>query len=306
MTMRRQSTLGFAALASAALLLSASPGYSNTMPAKVPLPACTATADCIVVGKVTSIEDKPVMAPPFPGSTVNIEYRIAVVKIDENLHGATGLTHIRIAFQPPPPAPKVVKAPMGGIAISGGPRPIPMMPFAVDIEGCFLLKKQGDETFYRLVDRSYNDYLARTDREFDAKLSLVKRSLKFLVDPDAGLKSKDSADKILTAYLLITRYNAAAGPKAKSEPVDAAQSKLILEAIGNVDWSKANAPGDPVTPSGVFNLLRLTPKDGWNAPKQGPNQDVRVFMKQWETAAQKWVKDNVTTYRIQRWVAEKP
>ena len=59
-----------------------------------------------------------------------------------------------------------------------------------------------------------------------------------------------------------------------------------------------------MSPRAVFQSLRLTPGDGWQAPKQGPNQDVRLFMKDWDAAAQKWVKDNVATYRVQRWVPE--
>jgi hypothetical protein len=179
------------------------------------------------------------------------------------------------------------------------------MSFAVGTEGCFLLQKQGDETFYRPVDRSYNDYIAKTDKECDKKVAFVKHALKLLDDTDAGLKSKDGADRLLTAYMLLSRFQAAAGPKAKTEPIDATQSKLILEAIEGADWSQPDTQGEPTTPRGVFTQLRLTPKDGWNAPQQGPNQDVRVFMKEWDAAAQKWLKDNCASYRIQRWVPEK-
>jgi hypothetical protein len=284
-------------------LVTARPARSNTLPARVPLPACVETADCIALGKVTAIDDKPVMAPPFPGSTAKIEYRIAVVKVDEGLKGTMGLTHLRVAFQPPPPpTPKPVEMP-GVIVV--GPPPSPLRKIEVGAEGCFLLKKHGDETFYRLVDANYNDYVAKGDADYAARLTIVRRSLKLLADPDAGLRSKDPADRLLTAYLVLTRYQAHAGPKAKTEPIDAAQSKLVLEAIAGADWAQPETPGNQVTPRGVFMALRLTPKDDWKAPQQGPNQDVRAFMREWDSAAQKWLKDHSATYRIQRWVLEK-
>jgi hypothetical protein len=285
------------------LVVAAQPGLSNTLPARVPLPACVATADCITLGKVAAIDEKSVMAPPFPGSTAKIEYRIAVVKVEEGLKGTMGLTHLRVAFlPPPPPPPKPVEMP-GVIAV--GPPPFPLRTIQVGNEGCFLLKKQGDETFYRLVDAAYNDYVAKGEPDYAGKMAIVRRSLKMLDDPDAGLRSKDAADRLLTASLLLTRYQAHAGPKAKAEPIDAAQSKLVLDAIGGADWAGPEMPGDHVTPRGVFMSLRLTPKDEWKTPQQGPNQDVRVFMKEWDAAAQKWLKDHSATYRIQRWVPEK-
>ena len=179
------------------------------------------------------------------------------------------------------------------------------MNLTVGTEGCFLLKRQGDETFFRLVDSYWNDYIVKTDREFDKKVSMVKRSLKLLENPDASLKSKDVADRLLTAYLLLNRFQAHAGPKAKTEPIDSAQSRLILEAIEAGDWTQPFTGGDQLTARGVFIQLRLTPKDGWTAPQQGPMQDYRVFQKEWDAAAQKWLKDNRAAYRIQRWVPEK-
>src|SRR5205807_2687569 len=42
-----------------------------------------ARADSVVTGKVTSIEEKTVSVPAYPGSKDNVEYLVAVVKIDE-------------------------------------------------------------------------------------------------------------------------------------------------------------------------------------------------------------------------------
>jgi hypothetical protein len=303
--MRCLRLLVSAALAAVLLLVTARPGLANSYPAKMTLPASVEAADCIAVGKVIAIEEKAVQVPPFPGSTVKIEYRIAVVKIEDTLKGPKGVTEIRVAFQPPPPPPPPPKPPVGmPNVIVVGPGPSLLKPLVVGNEGCFLVKKRGDETFYRFVDGNYNDYLVKGDPTFDKKMSLVKRSLSVLADPTKGLQSKDAADRLLTATLLLSRFQAAAGPKAKMEPIEAAQSKLILEAIASADWSRVEMPGEEITPRGVFMSLRLTPKDGWNQPQQGANQDYRLFLKDLDTAAQKWLKDNSATYRIQRWVPE--
>jgi hypothetical protein len=285
-------------------LLAVQPLLANVQPARVPLPTAVETADCIVIGKVTLIEEKSVQAPPFPGATVQVEYRIAVVKIDERLKGAMGLTEVRIAFQPPPPAPPPQPAPKPGQPIRVGPRPVVGTTLAVGNEGCFLLVQHKDETYFRNVDRHRNDFIAKTDNEFDSKVQFIKRALKLLDDPAAGLQSKEAADRLLTAYLLLTRFQKGASAQAKAEPIDAAQSKLILETIAAADWAPRETTGEQITPQGAFQLLRLTAKD-WNPPKPKPNQDYRIFQKEWNAAAQKWVKDNAAAYRISRWVAEK-
>src|SRR4051812_11848327 len=61
-----------------------------------PLPERVATADAVVVGKVTGIEDKTVTATSFPGTKDKVEYHVAVVKIADGLMGTKGLTHIKI------------------------------------------------------------------------------------------------------------------------------------------------------------------------------------------------------------------
>jgi hypothetical protein len=297
-----------AGLAAAVLLVATRPVSALSLPARTPLPASAAGADCIVVGKVTSVEEKPISAPPFPGATTKIEYHVAILKIDQALRGAEGLTQVRIAFQTPPPAPKPVPNP-GGRPVAVSPRPIgiPIKPLTVDNEGCFLLTKNADEEFFRFVDRSYQDFIAKNDADFDKKLSLVKRSLKFLEAPMDGLKSKNETDRLLASYLVLYRCSLGAGrPNAKSEAIPAAESKLILETIAKADWTQNQVPADGFTPNQLFGMLRLTAKDGWTPPMQGPMQDYRVFMKQWETAAKKWLTDNGEKFQIQRWVAEKP
>ena len=45
-----------------------------------------------MVGKVTALEDKTVMAAPFPGAPNKVEYTVAVVKIADGIRGARLVT----------------------------------------------------------------------------------------------------------------------------------------------------------------------------------------------------------------------
>jgi hypothetical protein len=64
----------------------------------------TAAADLIVIGKVTDIEPEPVLIAS-PGGTGKALHLVATIRVEENLSGAKGLTHVRVAFVPELPAP---------------------------------------------------------------------------------------------------------------------------------------------------------------------------------------------------------
>jgi hypothetical protein len=64
----------------------------------------TAAADLIVIGKVTNIEPEPVLAEG-PRGTCKALHLVATIRVEENLFGAKGLTHVRVAFVPELPAP---------------------------------------------------------------------------------------------------------------------------------------------------------------------------------------------------------
>src|SRR5262249_29708487 len=100
---------------------------AGTIPADaLPLPNRLATADTVVVGKITAIEDKTEMVAPFPGARNKIEYKIAVVKISEAIRGQKGMATLRLGFVPTPM----------GVVIN----PPPFQP-VVGMEGVFFLTK---------------------------------------------------------------------------------------------------------------------------------------------------------------------
>jgi hypothetical protein len=95
---------GAASLLCVALTSSLTPAKA-LMIAPSPISQRVATADCIVVGKVTGFGDKTVSVSSFPGAKDKQEYQIAIVKVESNIHGAKGVKEIRVGFMPPMAAP---------------------------------------------------------------------------------------------------------------------------------------------------------------------------------------------------------
>jgi hypothetical protein len=256
----------------------------------VPLPERVATADAIVVGKVTTIEDKTVSAEPFPGQKDKVEYHIAVVKIGDGLQGAKGLTHLKIGFIKP-------ATPAGGGTVPIRPIRggfVPPQP-AVDQEGCYFLSKHHAENFY--VMRDNNSFINKAgNANFDKDVAKVKELAKLLADPKKGLKSKSAEDRSQTAAMLVVRYTMQHPGQNKQVPIDAEESKLILQGLADGDWTKGFSPTE-LTPQMVFGRLGLTDKDGW-AP--GPLTTPNAF----QDAAKAWIKGHAESYRIQRWTTE--
>jgi hypothetical protein len=170
-------------------------------------------------------------------------------------------------------------------------------------EYLLMLHKHEDGKFYVCQTRGdaimHNAANPATDT-FDKDVTLAKRCVKLLADADAGLKSKDAEERFLTAYLLLTKYRFVR--TGKEEQVSADQTKLILMAIKDADWSRNN---DLVTRSNaqtLFNQLGLDKNDGWMQPQPVAGQD---YQKAFSDAARAWIDQNAGTYRIKRFVPEK-
>jgi hypothetical protein len=290
--MRLKSLAGLAGLL---VLTSTAPALVIMMP---PAGAHRVPAvDCVIVGKVTSIEAKPVMATRFPGDMQKGEFTVAVVKVEEGIYGAKGMTSIRVAF--PTPLPEVP---------GPGPRPIvrppirrfPPIKLEVGQEVCLFVVKHPEEPFYTI--QANTDILNKKDNPNFAKtLEPIKQAAKLLADPQTGFASKDAEERFLTAALLVVRYQTArptASGQPKLEPISAEESKQILQALAEADWAKPLAGPQfmAITPLNIFN--RLQNKPGWTPPK-----DFRQFPDE----AKKWLKANAETYRVQKYVSsEKP
>jgi hypothetical protein len=287
----------FAAAGAACCLSFLAGNVCAMMIAPAPIPQRVATADLVVVGKVTGFADKAVTAPRFPGDTEKAQYQIAIVKVTDGLYGAKDVKEIRVGFIPPPPPGPGPGAPPGG-PIRIGPRRYPQVQLTIGQEACMFLTKHPDGDFYTAP--AYFSVIDKKTPDFEAAVDEVKKCAKLLADPKAGLESKKADEKLLTAALLLYRYRmprGLGGPAPKTEPIDADESKAILKTLAEADWTPRPGVGGrfgfQMTPQGLFYQLGLTDKDGWKPP-----MDFNKF----PAEAKKWLNDNADKYRIQRFV----
>jgi hypothetical protein len=279
--MKRTMWMGAMSLLCMALLTSWTSARAM-MIAPAPLGQRVATADCVIVGKVTGFGDKTV--------TVNkVEYQIAIIKIESNILGAKDRKEIRVGFIPPPATP----APVPGRPVIR--RPFRGVTFALNQEACLFLTKHPQADFYTAP--AYFSVINKGGN-FEKDVAEVKHCAKLLANPKAGLESKKKDERLLTAGILVAHYRTPRGGKPKTEAIDAAQSKQILLVLAEADWAArpAGPGGFQMTPQTIFYRLGITDKDGWKAPKD---------FKQFPDAAKKWLTDNADKYRIQRFVREK-
>jgi hypothetical protein len=281
---------GFALMAALAVAV---PAYA-IMPAPQPIPLRVAHADVIVSGKVTKIEDKTISTTSYPGVKDKFDYQIAVVKVSDAILNAKGMKEIRVGFIPPPPPAN----PGGGRPIVIGPR-FRGVTFTEDEEGCLMLTKHHECDFYILADHYYGAIKKANNTNYEKEVEETKKAAKLLADPMASLKSKDADERFQTAAMLIECYRT---PKPSAtppnqEPIDAAESKLILEALRDADWTQPKPmPGRfmIMTPINSFSRLQLTKEDKWVQP---------LNENKIQEAVQAWLKDNAGTYRIKKFVA---
>jgi hypothetical protein len=240
-------------------------------------------AEVIVVGKVTGFGSKLVKGEMFKGDERDMQ--IATVKVGEVLMGKDA-KEIKVGFFPP-------------ANVQGGPRIIrrgPTVQLKQDEEYCLvLLKHPAQKDVY--VALNYYDAIAKKDNpNFAKEVAEIKKSAKLIAKPLDGLKSKKADERFLTAGLLISRYRSTPIGTDKTEQVSADESKLILEALAEADWTtKAPRIGFQLHPQTLFLSLAVTEKDGWKQPK-----DFTKFGEE----AKKWCKDNAGKYRINRFVRE--
>jgi hypothetical protein len=236
-----------------------------------PGPERAAMAEAVILGRVTAIEDKDVKV----GGTM---YRIAVVNVTEAIKGTKEKT-IRVGFVPTPKD----RPDRPGFGNRGD------VQYTVGHDGLFFLHKGPESRFY--VTPGFGMFIPGNQDSFKKDVADAKFGVAVAADPMKHLKSEKANERFFAAALLINKYRQPT-ENPKTEPIDAAESKLILKALAGADW---NAEGFGLShPFGAFSMLNLTNKDGWNPPQEV--QDIRDLYR----LAQKWLEKNADTYRIQR------
>jgi hypothetical protein len=285
--MKLATKVGLFGAAYAVLLTAATAGRAAMMPPPAP-GVRVAQASTIVVGKVEKIEEKTVSAPRFPGAKEKAEYQIAVIKVEDPILAAKGITHVRVGFVPPP---------MGQI------RRYPSVNFTKDQEVLVFLNPHFEANF--LEARGFYDVVNKQgNQNFEKDVEEAKKYVKLLADPKASLKAEKAEDRLTVAALLISQYRTQryfGADKPKTEPVDAEISKLVLTALAEANW-KAFIPAARGNPMSLFQELGVTEKDGFNPPTREIMGQKQIDYQQYPEAAQKWLKENAGKYQIQRFV----
>ncbi|MBP3960882.1 hypothetical protein J8F10_37145 [Gemmata sp. G18] len=239
----------------------------------IPIPERVACADVVAVGTVTNIEEKTIEAEQYKGGN-KTQFRIAVVKVSDQVFGGGDVTHLRVAFVPKEDQPS-------------GKLKIGTPVLEKDEEVLLFLRKRSDEGFYRLGGHFG---AVKKSNKLDEAIKEAKAAGKILVDADKALKSKDQTERMTAAWLLTTRYRAypadAVIGKTSEEPVGADESQAIVEGLLALAEKNSDAF---YTAASSLNLSR---EDGF-----GPNFT--------PDKAKAWLKDNAKTYRIKKIVPAK-
>jgi hypothetical protein len=213
---------------------------------------------------------------------------VAVVKITDGIHGVKDQKSVRVGFQAP-------VAPKPGAPIIGGGRRGPQL--TTGQEGLFVISMHPDGKFYQAPN--FGAFVAAANKTFDTDVKLAKRVVTVMANTKTALESKDADERLMAAAILVSKYRTQKPPLPnKEEPIDAAESKLILNAIATANWKPARL--GETNPYQLFLQLRVTPADGWTAPKNVKTQD------DLKSAVQTWIREKGDNYRIKRFVqAEK-
>jgi len=287
--------------------------------------ARVAPADAVVIGKVTEIESDPVEVTAYPGAPKDqkVSYKVAVLKIEEPLLGASGLTRFRVGFPadaPPPadpatggpaapPAPPRVGGP-GGLTRVRRPGNL-AVALAAGMEGCFCLTRHHEGDFYVLTG---GPPLLKKSDNYAKELEQVKKVAKAIDDPVTALKAKDLGDRFRAAQALLTRYQTPRGQKPGQpparEPIPDEENKLLVALLKELPWM----PKDPVVgpgeqpPSRSALWYQINPAEsGFKqpaAPVQRPGDPPVDFNKIMDEATAKFLKENGDKIKIKRYTAK--
>jgi hypothetical protein len=235
-----------------------------------------AVADSVVLGKITAVADTPVKGRLWRYSDAAIwELTVVDVAVSEVFAGPPDEKVARFAF---------LSARLQGGSYETTPK--------VGQTGCFFGVRIG-KADYCIVPTG--GYLEEHGETFAKDVDYARRGGRLLGDPAAGLKSKDPADRVHTAHLLLLRSIFAPfryGETGKSEPLDAELSRQAMLALAEADWDVQGAEMKESLACLEWGALHGAPP-----PKGLPtNRESDA----WPAAAKAWLKDNAEKYRISR------
>jgi len=315
--MRFRFTLGLALAATALLTVPAAAQTKALLtPGTQPVTTRAMYSEVVVVGKVTEIEKDAVEGPAYANAPKDqkLTYKVAIVKIDDPLIGAMGLTQLRVGFPADAPAavPGVVPGgPGGGPAGFGGggrvrPRGALAVALTAGMEGCFFVDPLPGADFY--VVSGQGPPLNKKDETYDKELKAVQAVVKAIDDPVAALKAKELEDRFRAAHAILLRYQTAKAGSARvsREPAPEEENKLILGILAELPWLPKDGntvgPGGEVAPSRSALWYAVNWNEyGFKPPKNAPGADYNQLMDQATTA---FLKENADKIKLKRAVGK--
>jgi hypothetical protein len=284
------------ACAAALILLFATDalGFKYVEPGSSPIQQAT-QAELVLIGKVADIEPDLLMVEQTPGAA-KVAYMVANVQIQEALLGGKGVTHVRVAYTSNVQTPYVNR---GGLKRIRARSSYPVSNGLIQgQEACFLLKRVPGSDCYALA----GPQLDTSDSTYTNELAGVKKILKAIGNPMEALRSKETGDRQLAACALLLHYRGGSAPNAPmaNEAIPTEQSKLILQALGEMNWGENPFDQNGVLSlQNVFWLLEVSDKNGWKQPQPKDDEDYNTVM---TDAVSKWIKENAGKFPIQRLV----
>lgn len=238
-----------------------------------------AHADVVVKGRLATFEDTLVRFPATPGAPQNTAYQVGELIVAAVLHGPKA-ERLRVGI-----IPDLVDA--DGKIIQYGEDPAALR----GKDALFFLRRHHTGQFYQTDHRSY---FLLTGPDQDAELEKeCQRLVRLTADVKKSLQAADERDRLTTAAILLYRYRCNLDLVRKTEPIDAEESTLILDALAGVSWAGRQAdPETLVHPQDLFALLQI---GGWVPPPKEPAPDL-------EANAKRWLAENRKNYRITRYV----
>jgi hypothetical protein len=264
------------------------------------------------VAKVVEVEPDVVEVAPFPGAPKErmLRYKVAILKIDDPLIGASGITRVRVGF----PADASTSPGDGG---SGRPRAITASvmigpavtgtALSAGMEGCFSLAKHANADFYVLsgppIQKSHPSFAKEVDR--------LKKYARAVNDPVAALKAKDLDERFEAAQIILQSYLTPRGSNVR-EPVPEEENKLLVALLTELPWvpkdgNRVRADGRLVPHREVL-WYRINPGEfGFKRPempKRTPGDPPPDMNKLMDEASTKFLKENGDKIKIKRYVAK--
>jgi hypothetical protein len=263
-------------------------------------------AEVVVIGKVAEIEKEAVEGPAYAGAPKDqrATYKVAVVKIEDRLIGAKGLTLVRVGFSADAPAAGPPTAPPPVAARVARPQPrVVAVALTAGLEGCFMLDRLPGADFYVLSGNG--PPLDKKDENYAKQVGSVPKVARAIEDPVTALKAKDLDDRFLAAHAVLRRYQRGSPSDVLGIPIPAEENRLILDLLLELPWVPDPGAGPKVAGEPAASRAALWPlirpdRLGFSAPKAAPGADANKQMDEATAAFLKANKDRIKLKKYEK------